>query len=203
MRKPINILAAIFLVLFLCGTVYATPVQWSIADGGNDHWYEIIATPETNWEATRAAAEAKNDMGLNWTLATITSQGENDFIAGLLNPVVKRYWLGGIQNPNQQAGEQWSWVTGEAWGYENWQTGTWNDEPDNDDPNEYIHLGISYYEKKTGAELWGWADLTDKGRSYIVEGAAAPVPEPATMLLLGTGLVGLAGVGRKKLKMKK
>lgn len=57
---------------------------------------------------------------------------------------------------------------------------------------------------------WAWEDTEidnwvsigkfDHGISHVTFFGAQPVPEPATLILLGSGLISLAGFGRKRFK---
>lgn len=66
---------------------------------------------------------------------------------------------------------------------------------------------LVYYEARYQDELRNSADIYWSGEAWQITNYGdfppgydvALVPEPATMLLLGAGLLGLAGVGRKKL----
>ena len=65
------------------------------------------------------------------------------------------------------------------------------------DPGYAIHFDL--YNDSYGSVVAGkyFAPFSHDAQSG--GGNGAPIPEPATMLLLGTGLIGLAGIGRKKL----
>jgi hypothetical protein len=63
-------------------------------------------------------------------------------------------------------------------------------------------LIISLSDLDTRSMFTVFAGTAAWAMAYAPGGDTAPVPEPATMLLLGTGLIGLAGFSRKKLTKK-
>ena len=63
--------------------------------------------------------------------------------------------------------------------------------------NAAVTMDTNTISNNNNAEDFGSGRDNDFG-SYGYSGGAAPVPEPATMLLMGTGLAGLIGARRKK-----
>jgi hypothetical protein len=73
------------------------------------------------------------------------------------------------------------------------------------DPANHIWNGTSYITADLGDGTSGYINgVTGKDFLFQVDAnqSMRPVPEPTTMLLFGTGLIGLAGIGRRKRSKK-
>jgi len=96
---------------------------------GNGHYYNAVSVPDgITWTDAKKAAESSTYLGMSGHLATITSQGENDFVYNNLGITPSDYWLGAFQpDGSQEPDGGWKWVTGELWDYTNWESGEPND----------------------------------------------------------------------------
>lgn len=89
-------------------------------------------------------------------LCTITSQGEQDFIVGLITQHSKNvYWLGGAKT-----NQQWGWITQEDFTFTNWGP----EEPNNMEGAEnYLQIYAKAYRQKVAGD---WNDASNVGAEY-------------------------------------
>jgi hypothetical protein len=205
------------LVSFSCATVSAINLinltQWKASDGGNNHWYGIMAD-DFYWDGAYASARSLAVSGSHGYLATITSANENNFIRDFVvngtnqQSILDQFFTGGYYQDGS-----WKWITGESFTYTNWNTGEPNNNPGIDE-SRVTMWGPALTPPPGGGQgpLGTWNNampdrytfwsLVEFGGNYPISAGSpvgqCPVPEPTTIVTLSLCLVALCFVKRPR-----
>jgi len=189
------ILSVMLITVDMPDIVHATPIASGNPIEGNSWtqlWWSVDSDLMTKMEAFIVA----NSSGVN---VDFESPGLSNFIHGdTLNPISG--WSSSLINPD------YSLATGPAPNddFISWATTFSGNSTD----SQYFSIDFLTYVGES--ELYsafrftrngtGWSSLEGEwlDLSNLPDYNRAPVPEPATMLLLGSGLVGVIAYGRKK-----
>ena len=224
MRRLLMAVAVIMAVVMVAGTAMAFPLvtDWHNVHSELYNWYYKDVDNDNTYDADDLYASKATGAGLTW--------GDTSIIDPLYLEVEvsEKVWVN-PDNPteavfswtvyNDDSGEKISSFKVRGWPYTEYTAPTgWTFSYSDgwyvwktDDCDTYgIKSGSSLDDMKIYTQNyqgWGygnayvdWCELhieTPSGENWVT---SHPVPEPATLFLLGSGLIGLAGIGRRKFK---
>jgi hypothetical protein len=162
LKKFTSVAVSVGAAAAIAGSASAQAVQWSVASGGNGHWYQFVAAG-ASWSAASTGAQ-----GMGGHLVTLSSAAEANFIRTLGSGAA---WFGLFQNRNSPSYSEpaggWEWVNGEPLAYTNWRVNT------NGQPNEPNNLGGEDFGILDGPTAITWNDGAGTGPfPYFVEWSA-------------------------------
>lgn len=188
-------------------SAYAAPAL----NSDNGHYYEVFSFADTgrlDWNQAKAFAENSVFNGSHGYLATVTSKQEDDFLWGL---GAEGTFLGAFDHSTYVNGtlqhNQWQWVSGETFAYNNWVPGENNNWQDGSDLTANNEDYLMYWWSPVAGDNGRWNDTNIDSswmdgstmkyttRGFVVEYglSIAPVPVtsvplPAPFLLFASGL---------------